>query len=594
MNVEVVMPKMGESIQEGKVLRWVKKVGDMIERDEVLLEISTDKVDTEVPSPTSGKIVELLANENDTVEVGKVIAVISTDVSAESSPKPAESNVGIPQPESVKEAAPTPQPVKEAAPTPQPVKETVSSPQPVKDSALHEVLMPKMGESIQEGKVLKWVKKVGDSVERDEVLLEISTDKVDTEVPSPINGTLQKILANEGDVVEVGKPIAMIASATGSSQTPASEAPKEDASVPPASQPAAKSSEQSGGTNGVTVDVADAKTSSIPRVSDGRFYSPLVRSIAAAENVTVDELNAVKGTGIEGRVTKKDILNYLTSRTSSPVSRTAAPAPGVAVPLPSPASVQAPIQATAALAPSNLPVGADDEVIPMDRVRQLIAEHMVRSKLTSPHVTSVAEADVTGIVKLREKMKEAFQQREGFKLTYTPFFGIACVDGVKQFPMINVSVDGKNIILHRKVHLGMATATPDGNLIVPVIKNADVLNVTGMARYMNDLAQRARIKKLTPDDISGGTITITNVGSFGSLFGSPVINQPQCAIMGIGAIQKRPVVRTINGEDLIVVRSMVYLSLTYDHRVVDGALATQALAAMCKSLEAMSEETVSL
>jgi 2-oxoglutarate dehydrogenase E2 component (dihydrolipoamide succinyltransferase) len=594
MNVEVVMPKMGESIQEGKVLRWVKKVGDMIERDEVLLEISTDKVDTEVPSPTSGKIVELLANENDTVEVGKVIAVISTDASAETTTKPAASNNEVHEDQPAKEVAPTPQPVKEAAPTPQPAREVASSPAPVKDVALHEVLMPKMGESIQEGKVLKWVKKVGDAVERDEVLLEISTDKVDTEVPSPINGILQKILANEGDVVEVGSPIAMIASATGGAQMPAVESSKEDASLQTVAKAEMERFEQDGGSNGVTVDITGAKTSSIPRESNGRFYSPLVRSIAATENVTIDELNAIKGTGIEGRVTKKDIINYLTNRTSSPLSRTAAPAAGVAVPKPSPASAQTPSQATAALAPSNIPVGTDDEVIPMDRVRQLIAEHMVRSKLTSPHVTSVAEADVTGIVKLREKMKDAFQQREGFKLTYTPFFGIACVDGVKQFPMINVSVDGKNIILHRRVHLGMATATPDGNLIVPVIKNADVLNVTGMARYMNDLAQRARIKKLTPDDISGGTITITNVGSFGSLFGSPVINQPQCAIMGIGAIQKRAVVRTINGEDLIVVRSMVYLSLTYDHRVVDGALATQALAAMCKSLEAMNEDTVSL
>lgn len=565
MNVEVVMPKMGESIQEGKVLRWLKKVGDMIERDEVLLEISTDKVDTEVPSPTAGKIVELLANENDTIEVGKVIAVISTDASAESPGKPAVSA--------------------ETEPAAEPVKET---------SSVHEVIMPKMGESIQEGKVLKWVKKIGDAVERDEVLLEISTDKVDTEVPSPVNGTLQQILANEGDVVEVGKPIALIASATGSAQAPTGKAPETESQgqAPPAAVPV--SSMQSVQTNGATADVAGAETSSIPRVSGGRFYSPLVRSIAAVEHVTVDELNAVKGSGIEGRVTKKDIINYITNRTSAPQARTAAPAPGVVVPAPSPASVQAPSAGAAALAPTNIPIGAEDEIIPMDRVRQLIAEHMVRSKLTSPHVTSVAEADVTGIVKLREKMKGAFQQREGFKLTYTPFFGIACVDGVKQFPMINVSVDGKNIILHRRVHLGMATATPDGNLIVPVIKNADVLNVTGMARYMNDLAQRARIKKLTPDDISGGTITITNVGSFGSLFGSPVINQPQCAIMGIGAIQKRPVVRTISGEDLIVVRSMVYLSLTYDHRVVDGALATQALAAMCKSLEAMNEETISL
>jgi 2-oxoglutarate dehydrogenase E2 component (dihydrolipoamide succinyltransferase) len=238
--------------------------------------------------------------------------------------------------------------------------------------------------------------------------------------------------------------------------------------------------------------------------------------------------------------------------------------------------------------------GGQSEVIPMDRMRQLIAEHMVRSKHTSPHVTSVAEVDVTGIVKLREKVKDAFQKREGFKLTYNPFFGWAVCEGVKAFPRINVSVDGTNIIQHKRVNLGMATALPDGNLIVPVIKGADTLNITGVGRSMQDLADRARSKKLSPDDIAGGTITVTNVGSFGSLFGTPVINQPQTCIVGIGAIQKRPVVRELDGEDVIVVRSMVYLSITYDHRVIDGSLATQALAAMSRALESVNENTVTL
>jgi 2-oxoglutarate dehydrogenase E2 component (dihydrolipoamide succinyltransferase) len=330
--------------------------------------------------------------------------------------------------------------------------------------------------------------------------------------------------------------------------------------------------------------VGAAATSSVPRTSGGRFYSPLVRSIAAVEGIGVAELDAIAGSGLEGRVTKNDIMAYIANRGSRPAA-----APG-AVPAAAPAAAPAVVIPAA----PAVPVGADDEVIPMDRVRQLIADHMVRSKLTSPHVTSVAEADVTGIVKLREKMKGAFEKREGFKLTYTPFFGMACVEGVKQWPMVNVSVDGKNIILHKRINLGMATALPDGNLIVPVIKSADTLNVTGIARVMNDVANRARAKKLNPDDISGGTITITNVGSFGSLFGTPVINQPQTAIMGIGAIQKRPVVRTLDGEDVIVIRHMVYLSLTYDHRVIDGALATQCLAAICKSLESMNEQTVAL
>lgn len=440
--------------------------------------------------------------------------------------------------------------------------------------------MPKMGESIQEGKILRWVKKVGDKIERDEVLLEISTDKVDTEVPSPQAGTLTAILAQENDVVEVGSVIARIA--TGA--VTAAPAPTPDAAPAPAPAPATAQDVAPAPANGATNAAAPVAVASepVPRVSGGRFYSPLVRSIATTEGLSVGELDALAGTGLDGRVTKNDVLAYLKNRTGAPAP-TAQPttAPKVAV------------SSSAVAAPSG-PIGADDVVIPMDRMRQLIAEHMVKSKTTSPHVTSVAEADVTNIVKLREKQKGAFEQREGFKLTYTPFFGIACVDGVKAFPMVNVSVDGKNVIKHNRINLGMATALDDGNLIVPVIKNADVVNVTGMARAMNDLAKRARSKKLVPDDISGGTITITNVGGFGSLFGTPVINQPQCAIMGIGAIQKRPVVRTISGEDLIVVRSMVYLSLTYDHRVIDGALATQCLAAICRSLENMNESNVTL
>jgi len=584
MNVEVVMPKMGESIQEGKILRWVKKVGDKVERDEVILEISTDKVDTEVPSPSAGVIVQLLANENDTVEVGKVIAVLSTDANA-AVPAAAPTPAPVATPAPAPAAAPAPAPVAVAtAPAP-------AAPAPAAGGAEVDVVMPKMGESIQEGKVLRWVKKVGDKIERDEVLLEISTDKVDTEVPSPTAGVLSAILANENDVVEVGKVIARIATGAGASVSAAAPAPAPAAAAPvPAAAPAPSAPVVAvPATNGaakaaVAPAVATAATSSVPRTSGGRFYSPLVRSMAAVEGVSVEELDRIQGTGLEGRVTKTDFQNYLRTRTG-------APAP-VAAPAAAPAPSQAAAPAVKTAATPSLPIGADDEVIPMDRMRQLIAEHMVRSKQTSPHVTSVAEADVTGIVKLREKMKGAFEKREGFKLTYTPFFGMACVEGVKQWPMVNVSVDGKNIILHKRVNLGMATALDDGNLIVPVIKNADTLNVTGMGRAMNDLAQRARTKKLVPDDISGGTITITNVGSFGSLFGTPVINQPQTAIMGIGAIQKRPVVRTVNGEDLIVVRHMVYISLTYDHRVIDGALATQCLAAICRSLENMNEQTV--
>ena len=438
-----------------------------------------------------------------------------------------------------------------------------------------EVVMPKMGESIQEGTILRWVKQVGETVERDDVLLEISTDKVDTEVPSPASGTLVAHLASEGDVVEVGAVIAKLSTgAAVAAPVPAAAPVTAPAPAPAATAPAPVA----------PAAIATASVSALPRKSGGRFYSPLVRSIASAVGLSAAELDAIPGTGLEGRVTKNDILAYFRNRGSAPVTPSA--------PRPAAAPVAAPAVASASLSTSN---GTDDiEVIQMDRVRQLIADHMVRSKQTSPHVTSVAEADVTGIVKLREKVKGSFEKREGFKLTYTPFFGVAVVDGVKAFPMINVSVDGKNILRHRRVNLGMAAATPDGNLIVPVVKNADIMNVTGIARTMNDLGNRAKAKKLSPDEIAGGTITLTNVGSFGSLFGTPVINQPQTAIIGIGAIQKRPVVRTLDGEDVIVIRSMVYLSITYDHRVIDGALATQALAAMVRSLESMNEDTVTL
>jgi 2-oxoglutarate dehydrogenase E2 component (dihydrolipoamide succinyltransferase) len=563
MSIEVVMPKMGESIQEGKILRWVKNVGDKVERDEVILEISTDKVDTEVPSPSAGVITAIMFQEGDTVEVGKVICVLGGEGSAAAAPAPA----AAPTP------APTPAPAPVAAPAPAPAAA------PAAGGGEIDVVMPKMGESIQEGKVLRWVKKVGDKIERDEVLLEISTDKVDTEVPSPAAGTLVAILANEGDVVEVGKVVARLASGAGAAAPAPAPVAAPAAAAAPAPAPVAAAPAA------VAVNVAHAATSSVPRQSGARFYSPLVRSIAAAENISVAELDGIPGSGIEGRVTKNDVMGYLARRGTGAPAPVAASAPAPVAPA---ASAPAPAAAPAVL------TGGQSEVIPMDRMRQLIAEHMVRSKHTSPHVTSVAEVDVTGIVKLREKVKDAFQKREGFKLTYNPFFGWAVCEGVKAFPRINVSVDGTNIIQHKRVNLGMATALPDGNLIVPVIKGADTLNITGVGRSMQDLADRARSKKLSPDDIAGGTITVTNVGSFGSLFGTPVINQPQTCIVGIGAIQKRPVVRELDGEDVIVVRSMVYLSITYDHRVIDGALATQALAAMSRALESVNENTVTL
>lgn len=563
MKVEVLMPKMGESLQEGTILRWIKKEGDYVERDEMILEISTDKVDTEVPSPVAGVLTQILFPENETVEVGKVIAYIETEGKAEV--KSAEET------KETQEIKASPPPVEKPEPKTEQNRQDQTL---VTGASIVDVVMPKMGESLQEGTILKWLKKEGDAVERDEMILEISTDKVDTEVPSPVSGVLVQLLAQEGETVEVGKVIAKISTGDGAVVAKVTEPGTTSTTAP---EPVEESAPQ------------QVVTQEINQQKSNRFYSPLVKSIAKAEGISFAELDTIKGTGAEGRVTKNDLLNYLENRKKAPVQQVTITEQKKqeisqpAVPKPEP---------TPLVTPAG--IGAEVEIIPMDRVRQLIAEHMIYSKHTSAHVTSVAEADVTNIVKYREKHKSEFEKREGFKLTYTPFFAKAAVDGVRAFPRVNVSVDGKNIIQHKRIHLSVATALEDGNLIVPVIKNADALSISGLARAVYDLSIRARSKKLNPDDIQGGTFTITNVGTFGTLFGTPVINQPQTAIMGIGAIKKRPVVKEIDGEDLIVVRHIAFVSITYDHRVIDGQLAGQCLAAIVKSLESMNENTITL
>jgi 2-oxoglutarate dehydrogenase E2 component (dihydrolipoamide succinyltransferase) len=408
-----------------------------------------------------------------------------------------------------------------------------------------ELIMPKMGESIMEATILSWLKKPGDKIEQDESVLEVATDKVDTEVPSTHAGILKEILAKVGDVVKVGSPIAIIST--------------EGAVEKPVVVPIAAVEKSEG--EAVHHDlVAHVNGSGVANdyKSSSRFYSPLVKNIAKEENITVVELETIGGTGAEGRVTKKDILNFVQNKKL-----------GVSIKAAQPVSAGVSIAAPSKV---NISINAGDEIIEMDRMRKMIAERMIDSKRISPHVTSFVEADVTNIVFWRNKVKNEFQKREGDPLTFTPFFIEAVVRAIQDFPMINVQVDGDRIIKKKDINIGMAVALPTGNLIVPVIRKADQYSIAGLAKLVNDLAKRARDNKLKPDELAGGTFTISNVGSFGNVMGTPIIMQPQVGILALGAIQKKPSVLETPYGDVIAIRHKMFLSHSYDHRVVDGAL----------------------
>lgn len=407
-----------------------------------------------------------------------------------------------------------------------------------------ELIMPKMGESIMEATILTWLKKPGDKIEQDESVLEVATDKVDTEVPSTHAGVLKEILAKEGEVVKVGKPIAILTTDAAVSSSPAAAAPAPKKEVTGVKETSGVSTNGSNGTH----HVADFKSSN-------RFYSPLVKNIAKEENIAVAELETITGSGLEGRVTKKDILGYVQNRK---LGKSIVSAPAYSSP------------STAPLVPASISAG--DEIIQMDRMRKMIAERMVDSKRTSPHVTSFVEADVTNIVFWRNKWKNDFQKRTNDSLTFTPIFIEAVVSAIKDYPMINIQVDGDKIIKKKNINIGMAVALPSGNLIVPVIKNADQYNITGLAKVVNDLAKRARENKLKPDELAGGTFTVSNVGSFGNVMGTPIIMQPQVGILALGAVQKKPAVIETPYGDAIAIRHKMFLSHSYDHRVVDGSL----------------------
>jgi 2-oxoglutarate dehydrogenase E2 component (dihydrolipoamide succinyltransferase) len=600
MSERVTMPALGESVTEGTVTRWLKNVGDTVAVDEPLLEVSTDKVDTEIPSPVAGVLQEILAGEDDTVPVGADLAVIgdgdggsgetggqqaqdqqAQDQQAQGQHEQDQQAQG--QQEQGGESEQAQQP---AAPSAEQAEQPATSePEQAQQeqqgggaSGGETVTMPALGESVTEGTVTRWLKAEGDEVAVDEPLLEVSTDKVDTEIPSPVAGTLTKILVNEDDTVPVGADLAIIGGSAGGAQAPAApeQAPQQE-QAPAAQQqapqqeqaPAATQQEQAPAPQQAapTTQPAQAGTEA-PDAS--AYVTPLVRKLAAENDVDLADL---KGTGIGGRIRKQDVLD------AAKAAQEAKQAPAPAATAPAPAA-SAPAQASR---PAASPKRGTTEK--MSRLRQTIAKRMVESLQVSAQLTTVVEVDVTKIARLRARAKTEFERREGTKLSFLPFFALAAVEALKAHPNVNASVDGTEVTYHGAEHLGVAVDTEKG-LLVPVIKNAGDLNIAGLARAIADLADRTRNNKITPDELGGGTFTLTNTGSRGALFDTPIINQPQVAILGTGAVVKRPVVVTdADGGETIAIRSMAYLALSYDHRIVDGADAARFLSTMKARLE---------
>jgi 2-oxoglutarate dehydrogenase E2 component (dihydrolipoamide succinyltransferase) len=594
MSVDVVMPQMGESITEGTVSKWLKNEGDRVEKDEAILEISTDKVDAEVPSPGAGILLKINTPEGETVEVGTVVAVIGEAGEAPAPTGGGSKETGVAaavggangqsQPPTGQEGGIAPaQPITEtsavnesdvaarASPPSQPSVPGAQASSEASDTGGTPVVMPQMGESITEGTVSKWLKKVGDDIAKDEPLLEISTDKVDAEVPSPAAGKLLSISVQEGETVEVGSVLAMVGAegAAGATAKPEQQTGQEGGIAPAERGPTAQSSSAAvagamppsrlsvpaptnGGTNGHSVE-------ELRRIKS----SPLVRKIAAEHGV---DITRIPGSGLSGRVTKQDILHFIeTGAALRPQDLLVKGAPTF-----TPAPAAAP-ESKRFVPPPPPTVGMGDRVEKMSVMRKKIAEHMTFSKQTSAHVTSVYEIDMTHVARFRKANQDAFQAKYGTKLTFMPFIFQATTAAIREHRIVNAQVDVDNIVYKGDINLGMAVAL-DWGLIVPVIRNADTLSLAGLATTANDLADRARTKKLNPAEAQGGTFTITNPGVFGGLFGTPIINQPQVAILCVGTIEKRPKVLTSpEGDDYIAVRQMAYFALTYDHRIVDGA-----------------------
>jgi pyruvate dehydrogenase E2 component (dihydrolipoamide acetyltransferase) len=542
MSIDVVMPQMGESITEGTLTKWLKKPGDTVARDEPLFEISTDKVDAEIPSPAAGTLGEIKVQEGATVNVGTVVCAIN-EVAA---------GGAVPAAAAPKEETVTPAAVATAA-------SDQAVPAPASEAAGPgaEVLMPQMGESITEGTLTKWLKKVGDTVARDEPIFEISTDKVDAEIPSPAAGVLSEIRVQEGQTVTINTVVAVI----GGGAAPAATA------APPVAAT----------TSSAPAPVAAPSASTGERLRS----SPLVRKIASENNI---DLRGVPGTGSSGRITKQDILGHLQGAFT--------PAPAVAAaPVVAPAAAaSAPAAAPAAKAAPAAATPMPGELVPLSKMRSIIAKRMVESKATSPHVHTVFKVDMTRIVKLREKEKNKYEQRNGVKLTYMPFITRAAVQALRKHPIVNASMQGEAILYNKNINVGIAVALEWG-LIVPVVKQTEEKSFLGIARAVVDLAERARGKKLAPDEVAGGTFTLTNSGIFGEQFGMPIIAQPQSAILGIGGLNKEAVVLTDkDGQDTIAIRSIQRFTLGFDHRIIDGADAGKFMSDFKAYLENWSED----
>ncbi|HRN27157.1 MAG TPA: 2-oxo acid dehydrogenase subunit E2 [Ignavibacteriaceae bacterium] len=602
--MDIVMPKMGESVSEGTIIKWHKKVGDLVKRDEIIFEISTDKVDTEIPAAEAGVLTEILVKEGDTVEVGTVVAKINT-----SGNESLETPVPKEQPETINNSSKknlgaeevitksttadsTYLPDRQAEKSEQSetnkispssrndnngdISETKASPISNKvDGNVIEIAMPKMGESVMEGTIIKWYKKVGDAIKKDETIFEISTDKVDTEIPSPEAGTLVEILVGEQETVEVGTIVAKLGVGVKVKVQDQVQDTKEEKKVQDQDQVQDVDSMHDNFSKNIDLKPKEQGTGS-------GFYSPLVLSIAQKENVSFDELRSINGTGLEGRVSKKDILQYLQNRKAQPEQKVQVQVQDKVV-----KESKSVIQPSQAIPTTSQTVynEADVERIPMDNIRQRIMDHMVHSRDTSVHVTGLIEVDMTRIHNFIQAKKDEILKNENAKITYMAFIADAVVNSLKKYPLVNSSIDGNAILKKKFINLGIAVAIEPTGLIVPNIKGAGDRNVIGLAKAIADLANRARTKKLTPDDISNGTFTITNYGVFGTIFGTPIINQPEVAILGVGAVQKKPVVIEVDGSDTFAVRQIVALTLSHDHRLVDGMLGGMFLKNIKETLE---------